>query len=157
MSKIAQYKMQMKRENTSNVTIYGDNNNKDNYYEGHVRNINDNNPLNDDDIDNYDDDDDDDDNTNKNDEEDDNNNDEDNDNYNDDNNNENDANDNDNDVNVGETMINPHTLHKMKNLQAFFNEEAMDYVCDGQSHRNATETKDNDVAESISGSTALNH
>jgi len=44
----------------------------------------------------------------------------------------------------------------MKWLQAFFNDEATEYICDALSHLHVTETNDNNDIESADGSTASN-
>jgi len=142
----------MERENGGNVTIYGDNNDKDDNSNGIVQNINDNV---DQDIDNDADDeiqnkDEDDDKNDDNDDEDD---------HNDDNNDNNNDNDNDGDDNnpPADKPINPCMLWEMKHLQAFFNDKAMEYVCDTLGHMNVTATKEVDDVESTSGLTASNH
>jgi len=134
----------------------------DDYLDGIVKNVNNNDDadINDDDNDENtnenDDEDNDNDNNDDNDEDDDNDDDHDEDNDNDDDNNDDNDNGDDDDPGAEET-IHPRALREMKCLQAFFNDEATEYVRDALGRTHATETADDDNVESVTGSTASNH
>jgi len=145
-SDIAQYEARMKKEATGNVTVYGNDSDDDNNNDGIVENVNDADINDAEDEDNDDDD-----------------NDDEEDHHDDDHNNndEDDDGDDGDDDPPADEPINPRALREMKRLQAFFNEEATEYIRDALGHMNVTETEDKDAldndVESATGSTASTH